>query len=117
LEPSGWDIRIEATGSVAVLNQSFRHLRRGGQALVFGVYPRDINLSIPAFDIFLNDWTIKGSVTYRDEFAKAIRILSSGQIDVGSLVDRRISIEEVPEILQRLAKKEKLGKVHVSVAT
>ena len=117
LEPSGWDIAIEATGSVPVLNQAFRSLRRGGQALVFGVYPREIDLSVPAFDVFLNDWTIRGSFTYRNEFAQAIRILSSGLIDAGALVDLQISIEQVPETLQRLAKHEKLGKVHVSLGS
>lgn len=116
LESSGWDIVIEATGSVSVLNHSFRYLRRGGQALVFGVYPREVDLSIPAFDVFLNDWTIRGSFTYRNEFSEAVRILSARLIDVGALVDLQIPIERVPETLQRLAKHEKLGKVHVSLS-
>lgn len=113
LRPRGWDVAIEATGSESALNQMFRYLRRGGQALVFGVYPPEAILSVPAFDIFLNDWTIQGSVTYRTEFAQAVQILSAGLIDAAPLITMHVKLEEVPEILMRLVKGEKFGKVHV----
>ncbi len=113
LKPKGWDIAIEATGSPSLLNTMFRYLRRGGQALVFGVYPRGASLSIEAFDVFLNDWTIRGSFTYRHEFARAVRILSSGLIDAEPLVSMQIPLEEVPVMLNRLVKGDRLGKIHV----
>ena len=113
--PSGWDISIEATGSVAALEQMFKHLRRGGQGLVFGVYPRDKRLSLSPFDVFLNDWSIYGSFTYRHEFATSVKILSSGVIDVESLIDVRIDLDDVPSVFARLEEGEALGKVHVKM--
>lgn len=113
--PSGWDITIEATGSVSALEQMLKHLRRGGQGLVFGVYPRDERLSLPPFDVFLNDWSIHGSFTYRHEFATAVKILSSGVIDVESLIDLRIDLDQVPSVLGRLKEGEELGKVQVEM--
>jgi len=113
LRPKGWDIAIEATGSPSALNSMFRYLRRGGQSLVFGVYPRGASLSVAAFDVFLNDWTIRGSFTYRHEFSRAVQILSSGSIDAEPLVSMQIPLRDAPGTLKRLANGEKLGKIHV----
>ncbi len=115
LQPEGWDVIIEATGSGTALQAAFGHLRRGGQMLVFGVYPREDLLRLSSFDLFVNDWTIRGSFTYRHEFAEALQLMSSGRVDVRSLVNRQIALEEVPETLRRLAAHEKTGKVHVAM--
>ena len=113
MAPQGWDVAIEATGTAAALQSMFPYLRRGGQALVFGVYPPEATLSLSAFDIFLKDWTIRGSFTYRHEFAQAVRILSNGLIEANALVNRQIPLDEVPEALHQLASGKKLGKVQV----
>jgi len=91
----------------------FLHLRRGGSALLFGVYPRDQQFNLSPFEVFLNDWSIYGSFTYCDEFSEAIRILTSETIDTELLIDKQIQLDDVPEILARLAEGEKLGKIQV----
>ncbi|HNR67949.1 MAG TPA: alcohol dehydrogenase catalytic domain-containing protein [bacterium] len=111
--PQGFEIGIDATGNIAAVKQLFSHLRRGGQALLFGVYPQNKELSISPFQIFLNDWKIVGSVTYRHEFSRAVALLESGSIRGAALVDHRIGLPELPDFLQRLAAGERLGKVQV----
>ena len=111
--PDGWDHAIEATGNVSVITGLFEHLRRGGEALVFGVYPKDGRARISPFDIFVNDWSIFGSVTYRDEFREAVGLVSTGLLDLESLVDRKIAMKQVPDYLERLSHGEQLGKIHV----
>jgi 2-desacetyl-2-hydroxyethyl bacteriochlorophyllide A dehydrogenase len=111
--PEGWDHAIEATGNVSVIAALFEHLRRGGEALVFGVYPKEGRASISPFDIFVNDWSVYGSVTYRDEFIDAVQLVSTGLLDLARLVDRKIAMNLVPEYLERLSRGEQLGKIHV----
>ncbi len=113
--PSGWDIAVEATGSSSALQQLFLHLRSGGQALVFGVYPQEDHLLLKAFDVFLNDWSIYGSFTYRHEFAQAVQLLASKRIDVDSVIDLTVPLDDVPAVLERLAEGERLGKVQVTM--
>jgi threonine dehydrogenase-like Zn-dependent dehydrogenase len=108
-----WDIVIDATGSAAAVNAMFKHLRRGGQALVFGVYPAAARLAIAPMQIFLNNWKIVGSCTYRHEFAAAAQLISTAAIETQALISKRISLAEVPETLQHMAAGERMGKVQV----
>ena len=115
LRPDGWDIAIDATGNVAAVGQMLGHLRRGGQALIFGVYPRKDLLQLSLFDVFLNDWRIYGSFTYRHEFSRAVEILSSGTINTSLLIDEIIDLKGVPDVLRHLSEGESLGKVQVKL--
>ena len=113
LRHGGWEIAIEATGSIEAAGEMFNHLGRCGQALLFGVYPRNERVTISPFDIFLNDWRITGSFTYRDEFSEAVRLLDAGKINAEPLVDISVSLEETPDVLEDLASGKRIGKVQV----
>ncbi|MBN1541269.1 alcohol dehydrogenase catalytic domain-containing protein [candidate division KSB1 bacterium] len=111
--PNGFDIAVDASGQIAALAQLFRHLRRGGEALLFGVYPDRDRLQISPFQVFYNDWKIMGSFTYRHEFARAVSLLESKVIQGAPLVDEKIALSELPDRLQRLAAGDQTGKVQV----
>lgn len=108
-----WDIAIDATGNAAAAGRMFRYLRRGGQALLFGVYPTAARLDLAPTEIFTHDWKILGSFTYRHEFAQAAQLIGAAAIDTASLIARCIPLAEVPGILARMAAGEALGKVQV----
>jgi len=108
-----WDIVIDASGSAAAVNAMFKHLRRGGQALIFGVYPATERLAITPMQIYFNDWKIMGSCTYRHEFAAAARLISTVAIETQPLISKRIGLAEVPETLQHMAAGQRMGKVQV----
>ncbi|MBC8479605.1 MAG: alcohol dehydrogenase catalytic domain-containing protein [FCB group bacterium] len=110
-----WDIVIDATGKTEPVEKMFKFLKSGGQALLFGVYPKEKSFLLNAFDVFLNDWQIFGSFTYRDEFASAVELLAEGRLDVDYLVDERIQLKEVPEVMKLLNSGEKMGKVQVII--
>lgn len=113
LRESTWDVAMDATGSTAAVIEMFKYLRRGGQALVFGVYPGDEYLSLSPMGIFYHDWSIVGSFTYRHEFSQAVQLLSSGVLSTTPLIGTQIDLHQVPDVLRRLAGGERLGKVQV----
>ncbi len=115
IQPDGWPTVIEATGSVEALKHSFAHLAPGGQNLVFGVYPRDSRMTLTPFEIFANDWTIVGSFTYRYEFATAIQLIESGQLNLRPLIARTASLSEVPDVLRQMARGDVRGKTHIQI--
>lgn len=61
--PYGFDIVVEATGSVDVLEDSINYVRRGGKLVVYGVYGGKERVSWPPAKIFGDEITILGSVS------------------------------------------------------
>ena len=45
--PYGFDIGVEATGSVKILEDSINYVRRGGKLVVYGVYSNKDRVSWP----------------------------------------------------------------------
>lgn len=45
--PYGFDIVVEATGSVRILEDAINYVRRGGKLVVYGVYSHDARVSWP----------------------------------------------------------------------
>lgn len=59
--PHGFDIVIEATGSVQILEDAINYVRRGGKLIVYGVYSNKARVSWPPSKIFGDEITILGS--------------------------------------------------------
>lgn len=59
--PYGFDIVVEATGSVKILEDAINYVRRGGKLVVYGVYNSDARVSWPPSKIFGDEITILGS--------------------------------------------------------
>ncbi|QSH42049.1 alcohol dehydrogenase catalytic domain-containing protein [Lentisphaerota bacterium ZTH] len=110
-----FDLAIEATGNIKAANSLFNYLGRGGQALLFGVYDQKAKLTLSPFEIFINDWDIKGSLTYNYDFKAAVKALDDGVIKPEVLISRSISLAETPDVIKRMAFGERLGKVQVKI--
>ena len=59
--PYGFDIVIEATGSVRILEDAINYVRRGGKLVVYGVYNNAARVAWPPSKIFGDEITILGS--------------------------------------------------------
>ena len=70
--PYGFDIVIEATGSVRILEDAINYVRRGGKLVVYGVYNNAARVSWPPSKIFGDEITILGSFseTYKCKHSK-----------------------------------------------
>ena len=56
----GFDIVVEATGSVKILEDSINHVRRGGKLVVYALYANKDRVSWPPSKIFGDEITILG---------------------------------------------------------
>lgn len=73
--PYGFDIVVEATGSVKILEDSINYVRRGGKLVVYGVYSSKDRVSWPPSKIFGDEITILGSFSETYKFPAAIDYL------------------------------------------
>ena len=123
--PYGFDIVIEATGSVRILEDAINYVRRGGKLVVYGVYSDSARVSWPPSKIFGDEITILGSFseTYKCEYNRlptshlvlvanlrpavpaAIDYLDSGKVKVTGIVNKTFKLEQWAECLESMKNK------------
>lgn len=103
--PYGFDIVVEATGSVKILEDAINYCRRGGKLVVYGVYANKDRVSWPPSKIFGDEITILGSFSEVYKFPAAIDYLDSGKVKVNGIVNKVFKIEQWKECLQAMKNK------------
>jgi len=103
--PYGFDIVIEATGSVKILEDSINYVRRGGKLVVYGVYSNEARVSWPPAKIFGDEITILGSFSETYKFPNAISYLDSGKVRVKGIVNKTFKLEQWEECLESMRNK------------
>lgn len=90
-----FDATIEAAGNARAARTSIDLARRGGRAVLLGVY--DDAIEIPMLSFLLAEKEIFASLshTHDGDFPEAVRLLGEGSVDVAPLVSDRISLAEV----------------------
>jgi 2-desacetyl-2-hydroxyethyl bacteriochlorophyllide A dehydrogenase len=97
-----YDIVIDATGVIAVMNRAIDFVRKGGTVLLFGVPPSGKNLAMEGFKIFQKGLTILSSFTSVRNSFQAVELLQSGQIEVDALISHRLPLQEMPRALEMI---------------
>lgn len=119
--PYGFDIVIEATGSVKILEDSINYVRRGGKLVVYGVYANKDRVSWPPskickfsysmleinadVSIVGDEITILGSFSETYKFPAAIDYLDRGKVKVGGIVNKTFKLEQWAECLEAMRNK------------
>lgn len=103
--PYGFDIVVEATGSVKILEDSINYVRRGGKLVVYGVYNNEARVSWPPSKIFGDEITILGSFSETYKFPAAIDYLDSGKVKVKGIVNKVFKLEEWEQCLESMRNK------------
>ncbi|KAK4130853.1 GroES-like protein [Trichocladium antarcticum] len=101
----GFDIVIEATGSVTVLEDAIHYCRRGGTLVVYGVYPNAARVSWPPAKIFGDELRIIGSFSEVHMFPQTIDYLDSGKIKTQGVVNKTFKLEQFGEALESIRNK------------
>jgi len=106
----GADFSFEVVGRVELMTQALDMTRRAGTVTFVGMPPMDSVLSLPAFRTIFSGKRILGSVmggaqVLRD-FPKFIGLAESGKLDLGSLVSRRIKLEDINDGIDALHRVE-----------
>ncbi|RDW70613.1 zinc-dependent alcohol dehydrogenase family protein [Aspergillus mulundensis] len=103
--PYGFDIVVEATGNVKILEDSINYVRRGGKLVVYGVYSNKDRVSWPPSKIFGDEIQIIGSFSEVYKFPAAIDYLDSGKVKVSGIVNKVYRIEQWEECLEAMRNK------------
>jgi threonine dehydrogenase-like Zn-dependent dehydrogenase len=99
----GADVCFEVTGSPAAVRAMMDVVRVWGTVSVIAIHAEPVPLHL--YPLFARELTVHGSRLYtRAAWEEAIRLASSGAVDVGALVTRRVPLEALQtEMEQALA--------------
>lgn len=101
-QPEGWDVVIEATGSVGGFESGLAAVRRSGRFHVFGVAGPDARAAVSPYDIFARELTITGSQSLQRTLHRAILLLAGGVLDGDAFVTDRIAFDEMATALDKV---------------
>lgn len=102
LKANTYDVVIDATGVIQVMNRAIDFARHGGTVLLFGVPPSGAIMEFEAFKIFRKGLTLLSSYTSVRNSFQAVSLLQSGQVQVKSLISHRLALKELPMALEMI---------------
>lgn len=102
LELEKYDVVIDATGVIPLMNRTIDFVRKGGRVLLFGVPPSGRNLELEAFKIFQKGITLLSSYTSVRNSLQAINLLQSGKIQVEPLISHRLPLKELSQAFEMI---------------
>jgi 2-desacetyl-2-hydroxyethyl bacteriochlorophyllide A dehydrogenase len=106
LQADTYDIVIDATGAIPVMNRTIDYVRKGGTVLLFGVPPSGRNMEIEGFKIFQKGLTVLSSFTSVRNSFQAVDLLQSGQVRVDALISHRLPLQEMPHALELIESRD-----------
>lgn len=111
----GADYVFEAIGLPETIMQAYALARRGGTIVTIGMPRIKTHISVSAFRLFYEEKRLVGcyygSAQVRRDLPLFVRFVEAGKLDLGSLVSRRISLEEINESFADLESGEILRNV------
>ena len=103
LAGDGFDVVIDATGALPVLQQVEPLVRVGGTIFVYGMTAESAAWPVAPYDIFRRELIIKGSFAQQFSFDRSIAALRSGRIDTEGMITHRFTLEQYADALAAVA--------------
>ena len=94
LAPLGFDVVVDATGALSVLEQCIGLTRDDGTVFVYGMAGEQDQLAVRPYEIFRRELTIKGSFAQAYGFERALAVLRSGRVKTDGIVTHRFGLGE-----------------------
>jgi D-arabinitol dehydrogenase (NADP+) len=111
----GYDVVVEATGSVKVAQACVPLTRNGGTVLIYGVTRAAESVSFHPFDVFRREITIKGSFAEISSFAAAIDALRAGRARTDGIITHRFDLGDYGKALAALQSDPSVHKIVITV--
>ena len=109
LTDGGADHAFEVVGRPDTVRLAWEAIRPGGRAIVVGLVPRGVDVSVPGID-FLSDKTLRGTYYGSGDAARDLPELASlataGKLDLAGVVTHTTDLDGVQEALDRLRRGE-----------
>jgi S-(hydroxymethyl)glutathione dehydrogenase/alcohol dehydrogenase len=113
----GSDYAFEVIGLPDTILQAFNTARRGGTVVIVGAPRMDATVTFPAFPLFYDEkkllGCIYGSAQVKRDFPRFIALTETGRLDLGSMVSRRVGLDEVNEAFRAMQAGEVIRSVIV----
>ena len=99
LAPAGFDVVVDATGSVEVLSFSLQLLAIGGTLFIYGVTGEQDVLPMRPYDVFRRELTIKGSFSQAFSFDRGVQALLSGRVRSDGIITHHFPLDHYGEAI------------------
>ena len=114
LTGEGFDIIFEASGAPSALRQAFNLVRPGGTIVQIGTLGAE-DVPLPANQLMAREIQLIGSFRYGNVFDEAIRLTSSGRVNLEPLISQVFPLEEVSQAMLRAFDKNDVIKVQIAI--
>jgi S-(hydroxymethyl)glutathione dehydrogenase/alcohol dehydrogenase len=113
----GADYAFEVIGLPETILQAYNTARRGGTVVIVGMPRMDAQVTFPAMQLFYDEKVtlgcLYGSAQVRRDFPRLIGLVETGRLDIGSMVSRRIKLDEVNDAFRAMQAGEVIRSVIV----
>jgi D-arabinitol dehydrogenase (NADP+) len=103
LAPNGFDVIVDASGAITVLQNALALTRDGGTILIYGMAAEGATITVEPFEIFRRQITIKGTFSQAYTFERALRMMRSGRIHTDGLITHRFGLDRYAEAIDAVA--------------
>ncbi|WP_127585023.1 zinc-dependent alcohol dehydrogenase [Paenibacillus koleovorans] len=112
-EGRGSDVVIECVGTAGAIQDALSATRSQGRCVLGGLPEGKLPLDL--HHLVFGELEVRGVLATDWHFSRAIRLIASGRLPVSRLVDRIISLEEVPEAMRQAHEGKDIGKVAIRI--
>ena len=102
----GADYAFEVIGLPETILTTYNMARRGGEVIVVGMARFDAQFTLPAFDVFYSQKTLKGSkygsAQVRRDFPRFVELIETGRLDISSMVSKTIKLDGVNDAFRAM---------------
>jgi D-arabinitol dehydrogenase (NADP+) len=103
LTEDGFDVVVDATGAVPVLEQAIPLTRTGGTVFVYGMTAESARWPLPPYEIFRRELTVKGSFAQQFSFDRSLAALRSGALRTEGMITHRFDLDHYSDALAAVA--------------
>ncbi len=94
----GVDVTFEAVGVPETVRLAMEITRRGGKAIIFGLFEEDFSAK-PILDAMTKEIEVIGSNSYCWDFQRGIQLVSSGKVNLNPLITDHYPLSRINEAL------------------
>jgi S-(hydroxymethyl)glutathione dehydrogenase / alcohol dehydrogenase len=102
----GTDYAFEVIGLPDTILQAYNTARRGGTVVIVGMPRMEHTVTFMAMQLFYDEkkmlGCLYGSAQVRRDFPKLVSLVETGRLDIGSMVSRRIKLDEVNDAFRAM---------------
>lgn len=114
LKAKNFNCVIECAGLIKTIEQAVRIAGNKATVMMFGLTKPDDAVSLKPYDLFVKELTLKTSYINPYTQARALKLIENGRVDVSSMVQPAIKLEELADVLASAEKRAK-GKFVVAL--